>query len=88
MSSEISFVRMMLDLATFKAAIRDLVTGLIVDLNYEASEAGENFDYKEDLKSPLKVKDLEQKLSRSYEKDVARGKASSFKSLWERGKSA
>ena len=48
---------------------------IIVDLNYEVEDLGDNFDYKGDLKSPTKIRELRSKLLRSFEKDVARQKA-------------
>ena len=53
----------------------------MIDLNYEVEDLGEQFDYKGDLKSPSKTKNLRSKLLRSYEKDVARGKTSSLVQL-------
>lgn len=57
----------------------DIVVSLVIDLNYEVSEKGSDFDYKADLKSPKQSGELTSKLLKSYTKDVARGKAASFK---------
>lgn len=56
----------------------EIVTGLIVDLNYEIEAVGESFDYKRELKSPESVKEWRLKLLRTYEKDFRRDKASGF----------
>ncbi|KQW18847.1 hypothetical protein ASC80_15175 [Afipia sp. Root123D2] len=56
----------------------DIVGTLVIDLNYEVQEKGPAFDYKADLKSPKQVEELSSLLLKSYEKDVARGKAESF----------
>jgi hypothetical protein len=58
--------------------IKELLAGLVVDLNYEVRTVGDGFDYKADFKSPARVEEWTAKLLRSYEKDVARGKAVAF----------
>lgn len=63
---------------TFVSSLRELLGSLIVDLNYEVAEMGDTFDYKGDLKSPTKIRELRAKILRSYKKDVARGKVSSL----------
>jgi hypothetical protein len=62
-------------LSKFMDGIEDILGSIVIDLNYEVEEMGDQFDYKGDLKSPSKIKNLRTKLLRSYEKDVARGKA-------------
>lgn len=66
---------------SFMNAIEEILKSLVIDLNYEVEDLGEQFDYKGDLKAPSKVKDLRNRLLRSYEKDVARGKMASLESL-------
>jgi len=65
----------------FMDAIESILRSVIIDLNYEVDELGEQFDYKGDFKSPKKIKELRSRLLRSFEKDVARGKAESLKAL-------
>jgi hypothetical protein len=55
-----------------------IVGSLIIDFNYEVAQKGAAFDYKADLKSPKQIEELTGLLLRSYEKDVARGKADGF----------
>lgn len=55
-----------------------IIDNLIIDFNYEIEEKGPAFDYKAELKSPKQVEELSNRLLRSYEKDVARGKADGF----------
>lgn len=62
----------------FLDAMQEVLGSLIVDLNYEVIDTGDQFDYKGDLKSPMKIRELRTKLLRSYEKDLARGKATSL----------
>jgi len=59
----------------FLSGVKDVMRSIIVDLNYEVEDLGDNFDYKGDLKSPTKIRELRSKLLRSFEKDVARQKA-------------
>ena len=61
--------------------IPELLGSLIVDLNYEVESAGELFDYKKDLKSPERVKHWRERLLKSFEKDVRRGKAVDFSKI-------
>ena len=58
----------------FCDAAEETLRSIVVDLNYEIKDLGDNFDYKGDLKSPTKIRDLRSILMRSYEKDVARNK--------------
>ena len=57
------------------ASIQGALESIVIDLNYEVNEKGEAFDYKADLKSPSRIKELRNTLLRSYDKDLARGKA-------------
>lgn len=68
------------DAEAFYNRCKSIVGSLVIDLNYEVKEMGPTFDYKADLKSPKQVDELSDKLIKSYEKDVARGKVDSFKS--------
>ena len=65
----------------FMDAIESVLQAVVIDLNYEVKDMGDQFDYKGDLKSPHKIKDLRSKLLRSYEKDVARKKSDSLAGL-------
>ena len=57
---------------------REVMEGIIVDLNYEIEAAGSAFDYKREFKSPEAIKQWRLKLVRTYEKDFKRHKASGF----------
>ena len=65
----------------FLNGVREILNSIVVDLNYEVEDAGDQFDYKSDLKSPAKIRELQSKLLRSYEKDVKRGKAKALSNL-------
>jgi hypothetical protein len=59
----------------FFEAMKEILDGIVVDLNLEVDERGDEFDYKSDLKSPQKVASLANKLFSTYQKDVKRKKA-------------
>lgn len=65
----------------FLDAVEAALSSIVIDLNFEVEEIGEAFDYKGDLKSSSKVKELRSKLLRSFEKDVQRKKANSISSM-------
>ncbi|GAB5456338.1 MAG: hypothetical protein Hens2KO_25670 [Henriciella sp.] len=62
----------------FLETAREILASIVIDLNYEVEQLGDAFDYKGDLKSPSKIRELQNSLMKSYEKDVARGKASTI----------
>jgi hypothetical protein len=64
-------------------AISNLVGDIIIDLNAEVEEMGQEFDYKNLLKSPVQVKSLADKLIATYEKLVSRGRLKGFSEDWE-----
>lgn len=61
-------------LRNFRNAVREVMGSMIIDLNYEIKNRGESFDYKGDLKSTAKIRELRSELLKSYEKEVAKGK--------------
>ena len=67
------------------AAIAEVVQSVIIDLNYEIEDMGDTYDYKKELKSPVKVKELRARLLRSFEKDVARAKTRTVSEILEDG---
>jgi hypothetical protein len=46
----------------------EVVDDIVVDLNAEVKELGDNFDYKNVLKSPAQVKALAEKIIGTYTK--------------------
>lgn len=64
--------------AEILATCRNIMAGVIVDLNYEVNQLGDSFDYKKEFKSPESIKEWRQVLLKSYQKDVARDKAPGF----------
>jgi hypothetical protein len=65
------------------AALDPILSSLIIDFNYEVGNAGDAFDYKTELKSPNKVRERADELLKSYEKEVAKGKLTTFASSWD-----
>ena len=68
-------------ISKFMDAVEEVLKSIIIDLNYAVEDLGQEFDYKRDLKSPSKTKELRKSLLRDYEKDIARKKASSIEQL-------
>ncbi|MDH3460085.1 MAG: AIPR family protein [Burkholderiaceae bacterium] len=64
-----------------RAAMENIVSDLVVDLNAEVAEREEAknpFDYKRELKSPSAVRAISKQLIPSYEKAIRRDRATSF----------
>jgi len=59
----------------------ELLDDLIVDFNYEVEEEPESFDYKKEFKSPERVKSWRDRLVKSFEKDVKKGRTVDFSSI-------
>jgi hypothetical protein len=62
----------------------EVVDDIVVDLNAEVKELGDNFDYKNVLKSPAQVKALAEKIIGTYTKLVTRGRIDSFSIDWNK----
>lgn len=88
MASEIAenpsqFVRMSPDRVHFKKCISRIVADLIVDLNAEVKEFGDDFDYRGRLRDSDWVKALGRKVVADHVKLVNRDRLPSFKTEWE-----
>ena len=59
----------------------DLLSDLVVDFNYEIAEEPESFDYKREFKSPDRVKSWTDRLIKSFEKEVKKGKTVNFNTI-------
>lgn len=69
------------------ACINSVLCDLIVDLNAEIQERqdqGSPFDYKREFKSPVQVRKLAKDILPPYQKAVSRGRATSFRTEWEK----
>jgi hypothetical protein len=69
-------------LASLRTCMGKVVDDIIVDINAEAKELGETFDYKNILKSPAQVKGLAEKVIGTYTKLIARGRIDAFSQDW------
>ncbi len=58
--------------------MKDIVLGLVTDLDYEIEDKSPSFDYKRDLKNTAEIAALRKALIQSYEKDFRRGRAKGF----------
>lgn len=65
------------EMSEFLGQCAEVMKTVVVDLNYESK--GVDFDYKSILKSPKQSAELGEGMLASYEKDVERDKAASFK---------
>jgi hypothetical protein len=67
----------------FGDCIGVFVDEIIVDLNLESQDFGDDFDYRGKLRDAGGVKDLTKKLLKDYLKQKGRGKSSTFKQVWD-----
>jgi hypothetical protein len=63
--------------------IGKVVDDIVIDINAEAKEVGETFDYKNLLKSPVQAKALAEKVMGTYVKLIARGRIDPFGLDWK-----
>ena len=68
----------------FRAAIDNIVSDLIVDVNAEIEGLGADFDYRGKLRDSAWVKELAKTVVGDHVKLVVRGKIASFKQDWEK----
>jgi hypothetical protein len=68
----------------FKAAIGNIVSDLVIDVNAEIEGLGEDFDYRGKLRDAEWVKTLGKTVVGDHVKLVARGKIPSFKVDWQK----
>jgi hypothetical protein len=78
------FVRTAMLREKFKAAVGNIVSDLIVDVNAEIEDLGADFDYRGKLRDSDWVKNLGKEVVGDHVKLVARGKISSFRDDWQK----
>lgn len=71
-------------LEALRTCIGKVVDDIVIDINAEAKEVGDAFDYKNLLKSPAQAKALAEKVIGTYVKLVARGRIDAFSSEWRK----
>lgn len=79
-----TFVRNENDRNRFRACIRQIVGDVIVDLNAEVDEYGEDFDYRDKLRDSDWIKKLSKTVVADYSKLIQRGRIQSFSDEWEK----
>jgi hypothetical protein len=78
-----AFVRAEGDRARFKHAVGVIVGDIVRDLNAELKSVGDDFDYRDKLRSDAWVKDMMKEVTKTHMKLVDRGSIKSFKDEWE-----
>jgi hypothetical protein len=68
----------------FRDCIRKIVGDLVVDLNAEIEEYGDDFDYRDKLRDSAWVGELSKKVAADHLKLVKRGRIKSFKDEWKK----
>lgn len=68
----------------FRECIRKIVGDLVVDLNAEVEEYGDDFDYRDKLRDSTWVGELSKKVSADHLKLVKRGRIKSFEDEWKK----
>lgn len=82
-----NFVRTSTNREKFKICVRRIIDDIIVDLNAEIGELGEDFDYRGRLRDQSWVKDISATVLSDFLKLVNRGRIESFSIEWERSTS-
>ncbi len=67
----------------FSRTIGSFIDEIIIDLNMESKEFPEDFDYRDKLRDAEWTKSLSKSLVREFLKQKTRGKAPTFKAVWE-----
>ncbi len=67
------------------AALDKLLNDVVIDLNAELAQVGEDFDYRGKLRDELWVKALAHRILADHAKLVARGRIDSFERDFETG---
>jgi hypothetical protein len=77
-----AFVRDPTARAKFQTCIRTVIADLIIDLNGELADVGEDFDYRDRLRDQKWDMDIRRTLVGDYLKQVARGRIASISDEW------
>jgi hypothetical protein len=77
-----TFVRDPIRRVKFQLCIRTVVNDLIIDLNGELADVGEDFDYRDRLRDSKWVQDLRRTLVSGYLKQVQRKRIASITDEW------
>ena len=77
------FVRSEDNRAKFRKCIRTLLNDVVIDINAEVKQYGDDFDYRGKLREEAWVTDLVKTMVTDYQKQVARERIPSFSQDWE-----
>ena len=77
-----TFVRSEKNRSRLIQCLGSILRGVVVDLNYELENFGEDFDYRGRLREEGWVKEMTRKLVTEYRKGVDRGRIPSFSEDW------
>jgi hypothetical protein len=79
----LTFVRAKSDRARFRKCLDTIVAEVTIDLNAEVKEYGDDFDYRDSLRSSEWVKKLASRVVADHLKLVTRNRIPSFKAEWD-----
>jgi len=79
------FVRTKKSRDHFRKCMAKIVGDLVVDLNAEVEEYGNDFDYRDKLRDQTWISDLSRKVATDHLKLVKRGRIKSFQEEWKKG---
>jgi hypothetical protein len=82
-----TFVRDKQDRERFRECIRLIMKDIIIDVNAEVEEYGEDFDYRDKLRDEKWVKDLSKQVVKDHLKQAHRDRIKSFSGEWAKGRS-
>ena len=77
------FVRNEQSRERYRACVRQVLDDIVIDLNAEVNELGEDFDYRGRLREEDWVKDLGRRLVADHQRQVRRKRIPSFEEDWE-----
>jgi hypothetical protein len=83
LASPASFVRKTPDREHFKTCISDILNDIVVDLNDEIKEYGDDFDYRDKLRDSEWVRNITRTIVKDHLKQINRGRAKGLKEQWE-----
>jgi hypothetical protein len=66
----------------FRECVRNVIEDVIIDLDSEVNDLGDDFDYRDKLRDQNWVKELRRELVTDYRKQVSRGRIESFSAEW------
>jgi len=78
------FVRQEANREKFSRLIDGTIASLVVDINAEIDDLGDDFDYRDKLRSEVWVVDLRKRLIADHLKDIRRQRVESLKDQWAR----